>query len=473
KALQAELAEGRMTLVRQLAKDQEARGALLLDINAGVAGIDEKKTLVSMIGNVSGISGLPLVIDSSNHRAIEAALKVYPGRALINSVSGEKIKLRKILPLARKYGAMVIALPIDEKGIPRGTEKRKRIVQTIIKSARRLGIRKEDIVIDGLALAVSSDPASALETMKMITWAQRDLGMQTVVGLSNISFGLPKRPWMNAAYLVMLQSEGLTMAFLNPFDSELMGIKRAVDVLNGRDKDAGAYIAYAAGAAANGAPIPPVPAAGGTPAEKIARAIMEGNRDDIVPLVDQAMQTGADAYALVDAVMIPALNRVGELFDKKEYFLPQLIASAETMEKAFGYLEKYLKRKIDRERPTTVVILATVKGDIHDIGKNIVGLLLKNHGFNVVDLGKDVSAEAIIREVKRYKSSVVGLSALMTTTMVSMQDVVERARKEKLACRFILGGAVVTKAYASSLGAEYAGDGVEAVKVVKRLAVSD
>jgi len=466
KMLQAELREGRMALVRQFAKDQEKKGAELLDVNAGLAGADEKKLMTSFIDLLSVITDLPLVIDSSDAGVLEAALRIYPGRALINSISGEKQKLRKLLPVARKYGAMFIALPIDDKGVAESFEKRKKIINAIISEAKKKGFTDSDMVVDGLVLTVSSNPGAAVETMKTVSWASRGLGLQTIVGLSNISFGLPRRPRVNADFLSMLQANGLTMALLNPLDEEVMSGKRSSDLLMSKDKDAALYIAHC-----GASPDKKVSGTGHQepPETMVGRAIIEGNREEIIALIEGALKKGTDPYTLVDDVMIPAINKVGELFDKKECFLPQLIASAETMKKAFDHLQGYLKKGDSRQIAKTAVILATVKGDIHDIGKNIVSLLLKNHGFQVIDLGKDVTAEAIVREAKRHKSPIVGLSALMTTTMVNMKEVVELAGKQGLKCRFLLGGAVVTKAYAESLGAEYAGDGVEAVRVVKQI----
>jgi len=464
KALQQELLEGKMSLVRTMAKEQEKMGASLLDVNVGMPGIDEKETMLSVIENLSIISDLPLVIDSSDSDVIEAALRLYPGRALINSISGEKAKLEKLLPVAAKYGAMFILLPLTEGDIPETAEKRKKIIEYVFEKAATLGFTKADIVVDGLVMAASSDFKAPLETLKTIEWGSNLFKVNTVLGLSNVSFGMPERKWLNASFLAMAISKGLTMAIANPGVEEVMKAKMAGDVLVGRDRDAAGYIGYFSGLSSR---------TGETsckvPEDKVSRAILEGNRDDIEQRISDAINSGMDAQKLVDEIMIPAITEVGELFDRREYFLPQLIASAETMKKGIAFLEPRLGDTRQKQKLKGRVIIATVKGDVHDIGKNIVVLMLRNHGFEVIDLGKDVPADIIVREAARHKSSVVGLSALMTTTMSGMKEVIALAEQESLGCAFMVGGAVVTRAYAESIGAHYARDGVEAVKIVEKL----
>ncbi len=467
KDLKQELRQGKTSIVCELAKKQERNGAGLLDVNVGVSGIDEKDTLRNIIGLLSVISELPLIIDSARPEAIEAALRIYPGRALINSISAEKGKLKKLLSIAAKYGAMFIALALDEKGIPDTFEKRKKIIEYIVSQARPNGFNKEDIIVDGITMTVSSHPEQARETIKTISWCSRIFNINTVIGLSNISFGLPKRSWVNAAYLAMAQAEGLSMVIANPFKEEIINIKKASDVLTGKDKNALSFISHFRESSS--------PNTGKSfasdmryEAAELFTAITDGNREGVETIVDEAVKSGIDPRKLVD-VMTLAINNVGDLFDKKEYFLPQLIASAEAMKTSFKRLEPFLKKDISAKAKKTVVILATVKGDVHDIGKNIVALMLKNHGFSVIDLGKDISPAKIIEQIKRHKSPIVGLSALMTTTMVNMKEVTTMARKQRLNCRFVVGGAVVTKSYACSIGAEYADNGVDAVRVVKRL----
>ena len=465
KILQKELRQGKTSLIRHLAREQEKAGALLLDVNVGTSGIDETETLKGVINMLSVNSSLPLVIDSSRVEAVEAALRVYPGRALINSISGEKDKLRKLLSLAAKYGAMFILLPLKGKSLPKTFEERKKIISDILKQAKRFGFSKDDIIIDAMALAISSQPKAAIETLKTIAWVSQSLKGNSVVGLSNISFGLPKRALINAAFLALAKKKGLSLAIASPSRIKVKYSKLAENLLLNKDKDAKTFLAYFSKTPKEKKEV----GVSLSTKEKVSQAIIGGNREDIRGFIREAVSFGLKASELVHKIMIPAINKVGDLFDKKEYFLPQLIASAETMKVAFGELEPYLKEDDSKRGKKTVVLLATVRGDIHDIGKNIVALMLKNHGFDVVDLGKDVSAEKIIREIKRHKSSIVGLSSLMTTTMVNMKEVVDKAKKQGLNPRFVVGGAVVTRSFARSLGAEYASDSVEAVRVVKKL----
>jgi len=470
KALQQELLEGKTTLVRQIAGEQERQGADLLDVNVAAPGVDEVKTIHRVIGILSAGTGLPLVIDSPRVETIAAALRHYPGRALINSISGEREKMRKLLPLAAKYGAMFILLPLTDGEIPETAEGRIGIIREVSRAARRHGLTKDDFVVDGLVMTIASNPRAAAEALKTVAWCAGKYGCRTILGLSNVSFGMPERRWINAAFLAMAQSLGLTMAIVNPASAELMNVRRAGDVLTQRDRDAAAFIRHFASAPqpASGT----IAATGANPSGRVRQAILEGNREDIVSLIDRALAAGEEAAHLVDEVMIPAIVEVGDRFDRKAYFLPQLIASAEAMRTGVGHLEPKLRQKASRRQRGTV-LLATVEGDIHDIGKNIVALMMKNHGYTVIDLGKDVPAQAIIAAMKKRKPDAVGLSALMTTTMVRMGEVIDRAAQAGLCGRFLLGGAVVTKAYADSLGASYARDGVEAVRVLEDLIRSE
>jgi len=467
KALQQELLDGKLNIVRQMARDQEAQGAALLDVNVGVHKIDELDTVKKVIRLLSTGTALPLVIDSPNMETIKAALRIYPGRALINSISGEKQKLKKLLPVAAKYGAMFILLPVTDNEIPETAARRKGIIRDIFRAARRFGFSKDDVVVDGLVMTVAANPGAVIETLKAIAWSANSFKCRTVLGLSNVSFGMPERKWMNTAFLAMTQAAGLTMAIANPADRELMKVKMAGDVFLQKDRDALSYIRHCSEHAKTDAAV--APAVKSSPDQDVSGAILEGNRDNIINLVDIALAAGMSPSGLVDDIMIPAINRAGELFDQRKYFLPQLIASAEAMKAALARVEPRLKRE-EGDRPGKgVIILATVKGDIHDIGKNIISLILKNHGYTIIDLGKDVPAKAVIDSIRRSKPDVVGLSALMTTTMVNMEEVIGLARAGGYSCPFIAGGAVVTKAYAASIGAAYAKDGVEAVRVVEQL----
>ncbi|MBA4380874.1 MAG: 5-methyltetrahydrofolate--homocysteine methyltransferase, partial [Anaerolinea sp.] len=371
----------------------------------------------------------------------------------INSISGEKDKCQRLLSLAAKYGAMFILLPLAGGEIPETAQKRKAIIRDVARQARRYGLTKDDFVVDGLVMTVASNPQAALETLKTVRWCAEKLQCRTILGLSNVSFGMPERRWVNAAFLAMAQAAGLTMAIANPGSEELMNMKRAGDVLLLKDRDAAAYILHFTRSLQ---PEQAVTTETLSPDQKVRQAILDGNREEIVALVEAALKAGLEAGRLVDEVMIPAIIHVGDLFDKKTCFLPQLIASAEAMRLGISHLEPRLQDPAAARSHKGVVVLATVRGDIHDIGKNIVALMLKNHGYEIIDLGKDVPAETVVEAVKLQRAAVVGLSALMTTTMSQMKKVIDLAAAEGLPARFILGGAVVTQAYAESLGAAYA-----------------
>ncbi len=464
KALQQELLEGKLSIIRQMALDQENQGAVLLDINVGQPGIDEVQTIRNVIGLLSTVSSLPLVIDSSRIETIEAALRLYPGRMMINSISGEKEKLARLLPLAARYGAMFILLPLTGGEIPRTAKKRRVVIDRIFRKAQAFGFTKKDFVVDGLTMAIASDADAARETLETIQWCKNIFQCKTILGLSNVSFGMPGRPWINAAFLAMAQHCGLTMAIANPASVEFMNVKNAGDALTARERAAFHFINYFS---------QQTPAVAGLPStavsaeEKIVQAILDGNKDDITVLLDEAMKSGKTASRLVDDYMIPSIVRVGDLYEKKIYFLPQLMAAAEAMKKALSHLDPYLQKATITTRGT--VLMATVRGDIHDIGKNIVALLLRNYGYRVIDLGKDVSEQAILDAAKKEKPDVIGLSALMTTTMVNMKGVIALARAQGIRADFLIGGAVVTDQYAKSIGAFYARDGVQAVKVVEKI----
>jgi len=465
KALQQELMEGKLSIIRQMAQEQEAQGASLLDVNVGQPGIDEVQTIKKVIGLLATSTRLPLVIDSSRVETIEAALRIYPGRMLINSISGEKEKLARLLPLAAKYGAMFILLPLTDGDIPKTAKKRQAVIGSIFQKAQKFGLTKDDFIVDGLVMAVAADSEAAKETLATISWCKKTLKSKTLLGLSNVSFGMPGRPWLNAAFLAMAQYCGLTMAIANPASVELMNVKKAGDTLIAKDKAALHFINHfaqsSATASSNSA------GADVSPEQKVAAAILDGDRDGIGAFIEAVLKTGRTANGVVDEILIPAIVRVGEFYEKKIYFLPQLMAAAEAMKKALAYLDPLLKKAAVADKGK--VILATVRGDIHDIGKNIVALLLKNYGYCVIDLGKDVADQVIIDAAKKEKPDVIGLSALMTTTMVNMKDIIALARANGIKTEFLVGGAVVTQAYAESIGASFAKDGVAAVRAVDQL----
>ncbi len=479
--LQEQLREGNLDMVLSFAEEQEKCGAALLDVNVGMGGIDEKEMMLKVLDEVTTASNLPLSIDSSHVEVMEAALRRYPGRALINSISGEEEKLHKLLPLAKKYGAMFILLPLTDKGLPNSLEEKIEIIDKISKMAFDLGMTKEDIVVDGLVTTVGANPRAAREVLETIRYC-RQKGFATVCGLSNISFGLPERSFVNGAFLTMAIQQGLTMAIANPSQDLLMNMAFASDLLMHKEGADTGYIERIAvyqerQASASPAPVPPkAPDAlpekskeGESPLPQIYQDVMKGNRKQIGEHTRQMLEEGQEASHILNHMLLPAINEVGELFDKGKYFLPQLIASAEAMKLSVEYLEPFLATDIQNgEMP--VVVIATVAGDIHDIGKNLVALMLKNYGFQVIDLGKDVSKEVIVEEAVKNNASIIALSALMTTTMQEMKRVIEYAKEKNVKVKIMVGGAVITPEYAREIGADgYSRDAADAVRVAKRL----
>lgn len=471
KALQAELREGNLDTVLRFAQEQKDNGASILDVNVGMNGIDEQEMMLKVVNELTLASDLPLCIDSSYIPVIEAALRIYPGRALINSISLEKEKFEKLIPIAKKYGAMFILLPLSDEGLPKDIEEKKQIIQTILEEAKRHGFTEKDIIVDGLVATVGANKKAALETLETIRYCKKELGIATICGLSNISFGLPERIFVNSTFLALAIREGLTMAIANPSQSLLMNIACAADLLLNKDDADVHYIKRVTENPTTVLTEAKTAQKGDSPRQgfdQIAEAVIKGKRKQIVGLVEAAVKEGQDPQTMIETLLIPAINEVGRLFDKQIYFLPQLISSAETMKTAIDYLEPLLKK--DNETKLGTIVMATVAGDIHDIGKNLVVLMLKNYGFEVIDLGKDVPTELIIETAKKENADIIGLSALMTTTMTEMKHVIEEARKEQLRAKIIIGGAVITQDYADEIGADgYSGDAQEAVKLVKRL----
>jgi 5-methyltetrahydrofolate--homocysteine methyltransferase len=468
KQLQAELREGKTTEARRFAMDQIEKGSSILDINVGMPGINEADKMNELVQLLSTTVEAPLCLDSSTPEVIEKALRIYPGRALINSISAETVKVDKLLPIAAKYGAMFILLPLGDSGIPATSAERKILVKDVFKHAQNYGYTKQDIIVDGLVMTVSSDQQAAMETLDLIRWCSHEFKVNTVIGLSNVSFGLPERTWVNNTFLAMAIANGLTAAIANPSSEGLIPVKLSADVLTARDKNSREFIKYCTTKTKTDAPAARVSER--TLIEQIFAAVVDGNREVIGDLLKKALDEGHQANMLMNEQLIPAITRVGELFEKKEYFLPQLIQSAEAMKKAFEYLEPQLQSETADSPKKAAVVLATVKGDIHDIGKNIVALMLRNYGFIVHDLGKDVDADAIIDKARETDAAIIGLSALMTTTMVQMKTVVERAKKEGLTCKILIGGAVVNQSYADEIGADgYAGDAHVAVKIAQHM----
>ena len=396
KKLQEQLREGSLDMVLQFAEEQEACGAEILDINMGMSGIDEKQMMLKVLEEVSGVTSLPLSIDSSHVDVLEAALRRYPGRALINSISYEKVKFEQLLPLAKKYGAMFILLPLSDQGLPKDLDEKKEIIRRIADRAEELGMDRRDIVVDGLVTTVGANKTAALEALETIRYC-KEMGYATVCGLSNISFGLPGRGYVNAAFLTMAIQEGLTMAIANPSQDLLVSSAFAADLLLAKEDADIHYIKQM-----NGREEKKLPGAERKEEKKeekeenaaslIREAVLKGNRKRIVNDTKDGLARGMEPEEILNDILLPAINEVGDLFDKGKYFLPQLIASAESMKLAIEYLEPLLERKSGKKEMPTVII-ATVEGDIHDIGKNLVALMLKNYGFRMIDLGKDVPKE--------------------------------------------------------------------------------
>lgn len=468
KALQAELRDGKLDMIIHFATEQEEKGADILDINLGMGGIDEKTMLLNAMYEVMGVSHLPLSIDSSNTDVVESALRIYPGRALVNSVSMEEGKADKLFPLIKKYGAMFILLPLSDAGLPKSLEEKIHIIESLLEKAYSYGLTNRDIIVDGLVTTVSANDKAALETLETIRYC-KEKGLATVCGLSNISFGLPERSNINTAFLTMAISQGLTMAIANPSQKELMNAIYATDMLLNK-KDAGLrYIDKMMGESSN-AVTKNTEIKAESYEDKIRTAVLRGNTSGIIQITEDAMKNGSlEAEYILNQCLLPAINEVGELFNTGKYFLPQLIAGANAMKASIEVIEPYLKKSENGDATKTVVI-ATVKGDIHDIGKNLVSLMLKNYGYCVIDLGKDVSAEEIVAKAKETNAEIIALSALMTTTMVEMKNVISLAKQEGLSSKIMIGGAVITQEYADEILADgYAKDAAGAVKVADSL----
>ena len=482
KKLQAELKEGSLNLVRTMALEQEENGASILDINMGMNGIDEKEMMLRTIYEVTSTVDCPLCIDSSHVDIIEAALRIYPGRALINSISLEKEKFEKLLPIAKKYGAMFILLPLSDEGLPKDSAEKHGIIRTIMDEAVRIGMAKEDIIVDGLVATIGANPNASLECFETFSYCKNELELPTACGLSNISFGLPERTYVNTAFLTMAIANGLTMAIANPSQELLMNAAFASDMLLNKKESDIRYIErmnflsekYAGMERVMVQKTPAGTSAAGGETRKestgsgVFQAVLKGNKEHVLEEVKKMLDGGAKPDEIINEHLIAAINEVGELFDKKKYFLPQLISSANTMKLAIEYLEPMLERS-NTEAMATIVV-ATVEGDIHDIGKNLVVLMLKNYGYHVIDLGKDVPADVIVDTAMNEGAKVIGLSALMTTTMMRMKDVVELAKEKGCTAKIVIGGAAITESFSDEIGADgYSKDAAECVKLVERL----
>ena len=482
KKLQEELRTGNMERVFSFAEEQEENGARVLDVNFGMSGIDEKAMMCQAIDKLQEVTNLPLCIDTSHVDVMEAALRRYPGRALINSISMETEKVKQLLPIAKKYGAMFILLPLSDKGLPENLDEKIFLINELLERATALGFTKEDIVVDGLVTTVGANKNAGVETLETIRYCKAN-GLATTCGLSNISFGLPERSYINAAFLAMMIDAGLTMAIANPNQMLLMNTALSCNLLlNRKDADI-TYIEHmnrlqeeglltAAQTVVKKAEVSEKKAEESNLPEhtaKLKTALLKGKRDQMKSFTQECLDKGEEASYLLNQVLIPGINEVGDLFEKGRYFLPQLIASAEAMKEAIEILEPILQSgNDDRIMPT--IVIATVAGDIHDIGKNLVALMLKNYGFHVIDLGKDVPSDVIIDTAIKENAQIIALSALMTTTMKEMDNVVKLAKEKQVKAKIIIGGAVITQDYCDEIHADgYSKDAAGAVKCAERL----
>ncbi len=470
------------------ALEQIEGGADILDVNVGLPGIDEKAMMVNTVKALQSITDVPLQIDSTKPEVIEAALRVYSGKPILNSVNGEDEILDTILPIVKKYGAAVIGLCLDKDGIPPKAQKRFEIAQKILDRACYYGIPREDVYIDCLTLTASAEQEAVMETLKAVHMVKTELGLKTVLGVSNISFGLPQRELVNHIFLTMALTNGLDLPIINPNNEAMMGAVRAYKLLANIDKNSIQYIkAYGHNPSVNkiGGPASSKAGSGDRTAplgqgvtdiketkdikSALLSAVENGLKNEGAALTAQLLET-ADSMDIVNEVLIPALDKIGTDFEKGRIFLPQLIMSAGVAQSAFEVIRR--KMVLDKKAPVSKgkIVIATVKGDIHDIGKNIVKVLLENYGYEVIDLGKDVDYQAVVDAVKKHDAKLVGLSALMTTTLVSMEKTIELIHENGLDCRIMVGGAVLTPEYARQIKADfYAKDAKESVDIAKRV----
>lgn len=467
KGYSEELRQGKIAYVRREAQEQTAAGAALLDLNCGAPGVDEPLALERAVYAASSVSSAPLVLDSSDPTALEQGLKAADGRVLINSVSGEEKSLRLVLPLARKYGAAVIGLALDGEGIPETAEGRLQVAEKILFAAEQQGLSKRDLLVDCLTLTVSAEQERARESLRALRLVREKLGLNTVLGVSNISFGLPNRPVLSSVFFSMALEAGLGAAIINPKDERMMDAYRAGLVLLNQDPRAEEYIIHYS----QQSPSVKAPAVQDGPMDirqRLTAAIIEGDKDGIVPLIEQALDQGLESMEISNQGLLPGLEEVGRRFGAHQVFLPQVMLSAETMQTGFGRLKQ--ESQGQPAESLGRILMATVEGDIHDIGKNIVATLLENHGFEIIDLGKNVATKTIVERALSEQVDAVGLSALMTTTLKQMGDTVECLRAAGVKVFTMVGGAVVTQAYADEIGADlYARDALEAVAKIKQL----
>ncbi len=467
KKLAAEIKNGSFLSVKKEAIDQVKAGASLLDVNMGVGGIDQAQAMKKAVTEISQLTDAPLVIDTSDATVLEAGLRAYPGRALINSVSAEKERLEKFIPLAKKYGAAILCLPLTDEGIPKSAEERIQVMDTIISAAKKAGLKDGDFLLDGLVMTVATDVNACNQTLKTLQLYREKYGYPSTMGLSNISFGLPNRPLINSTFFAMCLSAGLDAPIMNPYDDAMQNALMASMALlgkdpNGRDfskKESNLAVAKTAAVAKH---------IELTPLEAVKQAVIDGDADSMTQLIESALATGVEPNELTEKCLTAAMNDIGVDFGAGRIFLPQVLLSAEAMRAAFNILKEKFPAQ-DGEGKGTVV-LATVKGDVHDLGKNIVGALLENSGFKLIDLGKDVPAEEIVSSAIKNEADIVGLCALMTTTMTEIDEVIKQLKESGNTSKVIVGGAALTQDYADEAGADYyAQDAVIALNIANEI----
>ena len=483
KRFQQALRDGDMNYILEQAVSQAEAGAQILDVNVGAPGVDEPALMEQVVKALQSVVSLPLQLDSSHAEALERGLRVYNGKPIVNSVNGEPEVLEKVLPLCKKYGAAVVGLAIDERGIQPKAEDRVAIARRIKKAALEAGIPQEDIYIDCLTLTASAQQEDVLATVQALHTCKTELGVRTILGVSNISFGLPCRPYLNTTFLTMAMYAGLDLAIMNPSSEEMMAAVYAYNVLTNRDKQSGRYIArYADQVPASAALAKAMQdkAASGVPAAaEAAGPAVSGPYAPLMKAVEQGLKGEAAACTkallaekepleLVDEALIPALDIVGVKYEKGKLFLPQLLQAASAAQSAFEEIKTAIAQRGGAGASKGRIVLATVKGDVHDIGKNIVKVILENYGFEVIDLGRDVPVETVVETVREKDVHLVGLSALMTTTLKSMEETIAALHAAKLDCKVMVGGAVLTPEYAEKIGADwYAKDAKQSADIAK------
>ena len=449
--------------------NQQEKGVHILDVNVGLPDIDEVQMLKNTVCELQAIIDLPLQIDTSNNAAIEEALRRYNGKAMINSVNGKRESMEAIFPLVKKYGGLVVALTLDESGIPDTAQGRVKIAENILKVANKYGIDKKDIIFDTLAMTISADNKAAVATLSSLKTIKNELGCHTSLGVSNISFGLPNRDAVNGTFFALALQNGLSAAIMNPYSVDMMKTYYAYRALKGLDENCAEYIGSAESFVVT---VTSVAAAAPKTTEEysseLQHAVIKGFKDKAGELTKNLLSS-VDPLEIVNNEIIPALNIVGDGFEKKTVYLPQLLMSAEAAKSAFEVIKASMSGK-EKAGTKGVIVIATVYGDIHDIGKNIVKLLLENYGFDVVDLGKDVPPEIIAKTAIKLRAPLVGLSALMTTTVPAMEETIKLLREKAPWCKIVVGGAVLTKEYADKIGADkYAKDAMESVRYAEEI----